>query len=287
MAAPKTWQGRMVPKRLRSTAARIASSERSKTVPPGGTMAPGMLPPAALTRMSSLSQRASRASRAVSSSARCSTSAGSGIASPPSAVMAAATSSALCARRPSTATFAPARASPWAMAPPSAPVAPVTRATCPSSEKRESMYPSMRLKVPEASRSDSQDDRVCQRDHGHEGGRSCKYQHPHLDPVGKWGNRLIGPKVVEADEENAKGNKHGRDPRPRGDPQRTADGVSLLGLKPGAGQCEGSDGDENKGQQSDPHDQSLQGHQPTPLSVHAHPGNHGGTLRKFEHPAAP
>jgi len=60
------------------------------------------------------------------------TSAGSGGAVPPSLRTTSDAACALSARRPSTPTFTPARASPGAIAPPKTPVPPVTTAVCPS-----------------------------------------------------------------------------------------------------------------------------------------------------------
>ena len=69
----------------------------------GPIVAPGWLPPAALTRMSTVPQAFWSAEAAASQEAWSVTSAGSGIAAPPSARIASAISLATASRRPTTA----------------------------------------------------------------------------------------------------------------------------------------------------------------------------------------
>ena len=97
----------------------------------GPIVAPGWLPPAALTRMSTVPQAFWSVAAAASQEAWSVTSAGSGIAVPPSARIASAISLATASRRPTTATLAPAAARPLHMQEPRTPVPPVTTATLP------------------------------------------------------------------------------------------------------------------------------------------------------------
>ena len=139
IGSPKTWIGSTVPVKLRPTTPSRASRGTLKKVSSPKTVASGRLPPAQLTSTSTRPQLPSNVCRAASRLSSSRTSAGKVIAPWPADSICCATCCAFCARRPSTATRAPAAARPRDIAPPSTPVPPVTTATFPSSENCSQM----------------------------------------------------------------------------------------------------------------------------------------------------
>ena len=133
IASPNTWLGSSVPCRFRAITGSMPSTGRSKKESPGASVAAGMLPPAALTRMSSRPHCSRTESRAGFElrRGRAHRRAGPVLPRPrprwprrrPPPRPGGGP-----ARRPSR----PARASPRASTPPSTPVPPVTTATWPA-----------------------------------------------------------------------------------------------------------------------------------------------------------
>ena len=130
MAGPNSWQGRKTPptrfmSKLSRQSSRAMASKGSSAV----TVAPGVFPPAALTSTVTAPNLPRTAWWATRRLAGLVASQSAKKASPPAASMASTRCRPRFSLRPNTATLAPAAASPSAMAPPRAPVAPITAAT--------------------------------------------------------------------------------------------------------------------------------------------------------------
>mmetsp|Transcript_25893 Transcript_25893/g.56265 ORF Transcript_25893/g.56265 Transcript_25893/m.56265 type:complete len:207 (-) Transcript_25893:21-641(-) len=128
-SCPRTMHGRTVPIKLTFITPDTASIGTSKKDPSGGIVAPGMFPPAALTRTLIFPHLETVSSRSFSISPLFVTSAAIPTALPPSWRILAATSSHSACRLPVITTHAPRFASPRAMHCPSTPHEPVTTTT--------------------------------------------------------------------------------------------------------------------------------------------------------------
>ena len=141
IALAKTIVGRTVPKRLRSTTLRTASTSRSKIVFSGGTVAAAMFPPAAFRRMSIPPNFSTISLQLASRVSLSSTFVGMKQASPPSATISATIASPFSAARSRSrrATLAPWAAKYFTMVAPRTPQAPVITTTFPLMSKRLSI----------------------------------------------------------------------------------------------------------------------------------------------------
>ena len=137
MGGPNSWQGSNAPPtRFRSKLARQSSAAIFSNGRSDVTVTFASFPPAAFTSTVAWPKAASSSRRAADKLAASVASAVKNRPLPPAAVIRPAQASPRSRLRPSTATDAPAAASPSASAPPNTPVAPITTATSPDRSNR-------------------------------------------------------------------------------------------------------------------------------------------------------